>query len=337
VNCPDKWLNDGKCDDECSNPANEWDGGDCEDQMPPGFCPHAWLSDGECDAVCDTEQHGFDQAPGAQSDCACRDRDDNCYARVESGTWSCSQLLCPTCPKAHLCDKACHIGCDGLVAPTPPAPAPPPPPQGSINEFCPAADRHTTVLSLHCNNNGGRCISSQHRDRMASGLARGSCGGDCACWYDGCPAQFRGDGICDEYCNTAAYNFDTSDGTTGNQRAESDCKGSKVEYLQCPREWIGNGHCDLPCNNADNDYDYPDCKGQIVSLFGQEIVMCPSSWLGDHECDIACNTKEFNWDHGDCLNQLDTRHGEGVQPRESAEQRFADRVVAAQQSGNSGG
>ena len=63
VNCPDKWLNDGKCDDECSNPANEWDGGDCEDQMPPGFCPHAWLSDGECDAVCDTEQHGFDQAP----------------------------------------------------------------------------------------------------------------------------------------------------------------------------------------------------------------------------------------------------------------------------------
>ena len=189
ANCPDDWLGDGECDEECSTPANQWDGGDCEDQMPAGFCPSNWLADGECDAVCNTRAHQWDRG-----DCSCDDSHALCPERVASGVWSCETMLCPSCPKAHLCDLSCDDhktsderwrldlptsiagrgaggnwpACPNAAA-TPPVPAPAA--TGGGGSQCPAADAQPTVLSTHCENEGGVCVADK---ASCTGLLRGT-------------------------------------------------------------------------------------------------------------------------------------------------------------------
>ena len=323
VNCPEEWQNDGECDAECSNPQNQWDGGDCEDQMPADFCPSQWKGDGECDAVCNIERYDYD-CDGAECDCGCRDNSPLCVVRVRSGEWDCDQMLCPTCSQAKLCDKTCGISCEGARAPLPPPALPPPLPGIPEQPHCPAARTSPSPLTAHCINTGGFCSAS--KGECGPGMARGACGSNCACCYRTqelrCQPQFLGDGQCDPPCNTAAYHYDGRQDAEGVWR--SDCKGNEdeVEYMQCPSTWINDGECDEECNNPENDYDYPDCNGRILelTLFGNTIrqTVCPEEWIGDGECDQVCNNEANHYDMNPRTGDYDPGCGPGTSDASSS-------------------
>jgi hypothetical protein len=48
--CPNEFIGDGVCDEDCYNAACSDDGGDC-DECAPG-CPTSWINDGVCDEAC---------------------------------------------------------------------------------------------------------------------------------------------------------------------------------------------------------------------------------------------------------------------------------------------
>ena len=59
--CPEDWIGDGVCDEDCENEACDWDGGDCDDvsYCAPG-CLDSWIGDGICDEDCHNEACDWD-------------------------------------------------------------------------------------------------------------------------------------------------------------------------------------------------------------------------------------------------------------------------------------
>jgi len=92
VECPDEWIGDNYCDDECNNDDNDFDGGDCcQDEaaegwnqycndclcleMPettegPAECPDEWIGDNYCDDVCNNDDNDFDGGDCCQDEAA---------------------------------------------------------------------------------------------------------------------------------------------------------------------------------------------------------------------------------------------------------------------------
>jgi hypothetical protein len=87
----------------------------------------------------------------------------------------------------------------------------------------------------------------------ACGFDLGDCdvgpGPECA---PGCPADWPGDGACDDACNVPACGFDGGD-----------CDGGGGEECApgCPVDWPGDGECDDECNVAACGFDGGDCGG----------------------------------------------------------------------------
>ena len=86
---------------------------------------------------------------------------------------------------------------------------------------------------------------------------------------------YKGDGFCDEACNTKEHKWD-----------DGDCQ----VLTECPKIYIGDGVCDIICNNQKNLFDKGDCD------------ICEEYMKGDGFCDIVCNNTMNNFDAGDCLN-----------------------------------
>ena len=101
--------------------------------------------------------------------------------------------------------------------------------------------------------------------------------GDCAGCSEVCPLAFKGDGVCDEKCNTPGLcDFD------GGDCEKVSCNQKRDKSAQpCKRSFIGDGQCDELCNIPECDFDKGDCGGECAPG-------CPADAVGDGFCDEAC-------------------------------------------------
>jgi|EP01043_Picozoa_sp_COSAG02_P039599 hypothetical protein len=166
------------------------------------------------------------------------------------------------------CDAVCNVtrydydnhDCDGVIQS---AIVPMPHPAIGPGATC-SAESNIEMLQQHCEAVGGRCTG---KDGDCNGVIRGKCGPDCFCCVGRtCEDRYRGDGICDQECNTAEYMADNR---------PVDQRRHKV--------YKGDGICDEDLTNCDND-----CKGADNDAFSSQDAACPPLWKGDGECDLEC-------------------------------------------------
>lgn len=102
-----------------------------------------------------------------------------------------------------------------------------------------------------------------------------------------CPETYRGDGLCDVVCMTAACGYD------GLDQGTSDCASACLAQ-GCYEALDGNTHiCREVC-------DVPEC-GFDSGACGLCASKCYESVLGDGDCHAACNTLLCQFDAGDCV------------------------------------
>ena len=216
-------LGDDECDDLCNNARNDFDNGDCREiAMTVPDVPIK--NDGSEDSD---------------------ERDDNPVA----GAFN-------VCPPEWIgngeCDAVCNVtrynydnhDCEGDVQGTV---VPMPHPATGPGATC-SGESNIEILQQHCEAVGGRCTG---KAGDCNGVIRGKCGPDCFCCVGrSCDDRYRGDGICDQECNTAEYNYDGRCDDDGN--CDNDCKGTDDDSFSsqdaaCPATWKGDGECDLEC------------------------------------------------------------------------------------------
>jgi hypothetical protein len=104
------------------------------------------------------------------------------------------------------------------------------------------------------------------------------------------------DGICQQYLNCEAHNFDGGDCSSEEEDWLSACGGQNV-----PAWWVADGFCDDELNCATHNFDGGDCSSQeedwLSACDGENV---PTWWLGDGECDASLNCEAFHFDDEDC-------------------------------------
>lgn len=142
-----------------------------------------------------------------------------------------------------------------------------------------------------------------------------------------CPESYRGDGICDVYCMTAACGFDGLE--TGTSDCENEClahgcyKPLGQESTTCNEAcnapecgfdsgtcgWCASGcfttlsgdhDCQEVCDTLLCGFDQGDC---VHVTQGNCASGCFTSMLGDEHCDSACLNSECDFDRGDCISE----------------------------------
>lgn len=292
--CPDGWLGDGYCDDDCNNSACSFDNGDCDggdDSDDDGYCndncPNSWVNDGICDNYC--------------YDSACDWDGDDC------GGAGCAD----GCPDSWIGDGYCDSECDNSACGYDGGDCGSDDDDGYCATDCPDSWVGDGVCddvcyTATCEYDGGDCDVDDDDDYCSEGcpdswIDDGVCDTECynsACGWDGsdcddycnpgCPNEWLADGVCDETCNVAACSFDMGD-------CEDDDDGYCAE--DCPDSWLADGMCDTACNVAACNYDEGDCDDEED---GYCAAGCPNSWIDDEACDSGCYNEACDWDGSDC-------------------------------------
>lgn len=249
-------LGDGECDDLCNNARNEFDNGDCREiamTAPEVPIENDYLNG---NGYADTDERDALPVVGAFNVCPREwigNGECDAVCNVTRYNYDCSQ---PRQGYPRQCD------CDGVVQG---AVVPMPHPTVGPGATC-SAESNIEILQQHCEAVGGRCTG---KDGECNGVIRGKCGPDCFCCVGRhCDDRYRGDGICDQECNTAELMTikRVRDRNTG-------------EYMT----YKGDGRCDADGSNCEND-----CKGADTDAFRSQDAACPAAWKGDGECDLEC-------------------------------------------------
>lgn len=116
--------------------------------------------------------------------------------------------------------------------------------------------------------------------------------------------ELKGNGICDQKCNTYACDFD------GN-----DCSLGLNPWLNCSasscRDVFKNGICDEECNNPQCLFDGYDCTKKLQPCNSVYEPYCKKHYA-DGKCDYGCNNAECNWDGLDCENETNPNLADGA-------------------------
>jgi Notch-like protein len=112
------------------------------------------------------------------------------------------------------------------------------------------------------------------------------------CNQNKCPSK-RGNGRCDEECNSYACEFDGNDCSLG-INPWANCTAS----IRCWEVFM-DGVCNEDCNNPECLFDGRDCEKSLQPCNPIYDAYCQKHYANGY-CDYGCNNAECNWDGLDC-------------------------------------
>lgn len=148
--------------------------------------------------------------------------------------------------------------------------------------------------------------------------------GQLTCNLQTCPESYRGDGLCDVLCMTAACGYDGLD--QGSSDCLSACQAQGCSEAlnsetiicheacnvpecgfdsgvcglcasKCYENLLGDGDCHAVCDTFLCGFDAGDC---VFLTQGNCASGCFTSMLGNRHCDSACLNSACSYDLGDC-------------------------------------
>ncbi|CAG9326024.1 unnamed protein product [Blepharisma stoltei] len=261
--CPDSFIGDGHCDQNCMNPYCNYDSktgkiadSDCySDCIYRTQCQLSKLGDGTCNSECNSWTCAYDLGDCGKCSSNCYDKmlGSSCYSVCNTASCYYGLGLCQdcsqNCPSSLLGDGNCDSACD----------------VSSCNyDF---GDCQTSACASGCYIN---MLNNTVCDKECYNEECGWDGTDCDC-SPGCTLTELNNSGCDAVCNVAECDFDS--------HACGDCASG------CFDSFIGNGTCESACNNENCNWDGGDC--QCAST-------CNINSYGN--CSEGCMVADCLWD-----------------------------------------
>lgn len=124
------------------------------------------------------------------------------------------------------------------------------------------------------------------------------------CNNRGCTRK-RGNGKCDEECNTIECDFDGNDCSLG-EKPWKNCTAS----IDCWKVFA-DGVCNEECNTLECLFDGRDCERKLQPCNPAFENYCKKHYANGF-CDYGCNNEECDWDGLDCEERETEKLAEGV-------------------------